>query len=297
MAFWVSRDRSIRHLAVPRAAEVENALKTAPSLASPGFYLPQHTLDFNAGIDGQKATSLFDFWANETYFQTDNEYNGTVAARTWALAQEPSPGYGNPSETTYEFGGYVTFSTAFGRSLVRGDDVYGRVRLYFPAETWVGASPYMKTFRIASSTGHKNDFLITTGTSGYNFDPGPGGWFFSKEGVLDGPDGGGYLLSGPITPVGSWHTWEFFVHFHESSGVVRLFKDGVLVREVTGCGTLDGAGETADGFMLFTYYNAVSGAGRPATDRHVDIEDISLSCSDHPPPIRNNGFRMIDPGV
>jgi len=280
---------------VPRAAEVENALKTAPSIASPGFYLPQRTLDFNNGTDGASATALFDDGAGETYYELDNPYNAGAEAmhgRTWALAS-------GGGETTFEFGGYLDPP---GGTLGEGDEVWLRIRMRWPTNGWEESNPHLKFMRLrelngGSYAGGYTDMYIDTSLGAVS-----GSLKFIKETVNQWYYWDGNVV---LTP-GIWQTIEWYVKLSTDSsvGVVRLFVDGQKVQlyaddsNSTPVGdnvqTLNGG--VIDALLLFTYWNA-GGLYRPAHDQYVDIEDYAIATNANPPPIRNNGFRMIDPGV
>jgi hypothetical protein len=253
-----------------------------------GTFRPAVLEPFDFGIIGDKVQAKG--FGTETFYQDANGYNGTVYAQTIARAN-------GSGETTFEFGAFRELPNVLGE----GDEAWVRLRLRFYEKSWLEAEPYLKFLRWEGddpSGGNEEgymDFLITTGNEGRGYEE--GGMMAAKENVLGGPDAGGYLL-GPYhnLPANEWFTVEQHVKFHSDPavGFVRYFKNGSLV-DGTNMQTLYKSSEIVTYALLFTYWNRY-GAERPYNDQRVDVEDYALADSNNPPPVRANGYPMIEEG-
>jgi len=90
------------------------------------------------------------------------------------------------------------------------------------------------------------------------------------------PQGGQDILySGSVTAPGSDDYWEIKIIFHNSTGAVYLYKNGVLSSSVTGLDTITG-GAACDKIELFMGHSV--GGNTMLSDIYVDDTDVQGQC-------------------
>jgi hypothetical protein len=174
------------------------------------------------------------------------------------------------------WGGLIAHPTL----LKKGDQVWFRVRTYMPIGfnyDSSGEGSHLKFLRI-----HTQSALGSN--EGYN------DWYINPKGsatshkfIFEGEQVWDQFASSAYAPVlGKWETYEFYVKLDNVSvsnggtARVRVWKDGVLLKDITNRKTLASATSVSDRTHLFTYWNG----GSPATQK-MYVDDIVLT-SDTP---------------
>ena len=226
-------------------------------------------LNFNDGAVGAKAQSsgAFNDAAGGTYYTSAVSYEGGKAAELNITAGSTAFG---------TWGGIITHPT----NLKKGDQVWFRVRTFMPA-----GFNYDST-----SEGNRLKFLRihtrTSSTSNLGYDD----WYINPKGasvpfsfIYEGEQVWENFGTSADKPVlGVWETYEMYVKFDNvpaSAGGqarVRVWKNGVLMKDITNRKTLASADAYADRTHLFTYWNG----GAPQTQK-MYVDDIVLT-SDTP---------------
>ena len=222
------------------------------------------SLSGNSAEVGKKAESVngalygeqcFTSDAGGTYFSNEQAYSGDISLKT--TVPEGSTGFGS-------LGGVVNFTKLEnGRELVKGDEIWIRVRLYIPSDYQFnsGRSKFIR-FR----TGHEDedgnkisdgyDDLYLDGSTPLD-DPDYEPYWFIYEGAQRW-----YRMGKKIDWVGRdrWRTIELHLKFDdktESEGgksLVRVWVDGKLVGETKERRTLKHSYDTVYALYFFTYY-------------------------------------------
>lgn len=175
----------------------------------------------------------------------------------------------------------------------QGDEVWFRVRTFFPLGFDFTASPHLKFLRIDTGTvagsGHGShiDWYVRSGG------PSAVGYFdFILEGVASWLYGGGSPTPLPTGIIrGQWQTWEVYykLHSNAANAIIRMWRDGTLIcdtsagipattptRATLNASTdiIGGNNGLAGGFMHVTYWNG----GSPATQSWY-IDDFTVYTS------------------
>lgn len=173
--------------------------------------------------------------------------------------------------------------------LVEGDEAWARMRIFLPIGSdlqAIGEGDHLKWLRWRTET----DLGANAGYSDIYYDEVIGRWKFIKEVA---PNTWHTLTTGAGGPFdqeyGKWVTWEFYFKFHSTVGVVRMWKDGVFVNELTNIETLSTPTDVVKSMYFRTYWNggipkqqdwyydnvaiALNGAGRTdSTQLNTDSE-------------------------
>ena len=149
------------------------------------------------------------------------------------------------------------FIHAIPSDLVEGDEAWVRMKIYIPSTADLSVSTgNLKWFRWQQHT----NLAANAGYSDLYYFKSTGGWRYIKEG------GGSWsvltsAVDGPFDmEYDKWIEWEIYTKFHSTDGIVRLWKDGVLVGEVLSEATMIAATDVAKAFYFRTYWN---GTGIP----------------------------------
>jgi hypothetical protein len=225
-------------------------------------------------LSGSALNGVFNDAAGATYFTNAISYEGGRAA-------ELNITQGCTCFGTW--GGIINYPS----QLKKGDQIWFRVRTYMPVGfnyDSSGEGNHLKFMRI-----HTQD---TAGNNqGYN------DWYINPKGssiahqfIFEGEQVWNYFGSSQYAPVlGVWETYEFYVKFDNvpvskgGMGEVRVWKNGVLLADITDRMTLATASSVSDRAHLFTYWNG----GSPATQK-MYVDDIVLT-SDKPTAIDSKG--------
>lgn len=208
------------------------------------------SINFNKGPLGSRADNTgagydtFTCCAAGTYYTNDQSYEGGQAAElNNAQGRE---GFGR-------WGGVVNFPSP----LVKGDEIWIRVRTYWPSGSTYDAYPHLKFLRIRTETpGGTNQgyYDLYINPSDKNNTP----FKFIKEKV------------NKWSPVGNasdaivfdkWETYEMYVKLDNVSvndggmGRALIWKNGSLLADIKDSAYLADADDIAKAFYLFTYWN------------------------------------------
>ena len=240
-------------------------------------------MNFNNGTVGQKAQGSggFSDAAGATYYTSENYYEGGKAAQLSITKGDTA--FGN-------WGGVINHPTL----LKKGDQIWFRVRTYMPVGfnyNSTGEGGHLKFLRIHTQT---------TGGSNEGYDDwyiNPKGSAISHKFIFEGEQVWDEFASSQYAPdLGKWETYEFYVKFDNvpvsagGTGRVRVWKDGVLLKDITNRKTLATASSVSDRTHLFTYWNG----GAPATQK-MYVDDIVLT-SDTPSAVDAKGNPYVGMG-
>ncbi|MBN1670383.1 MAG: hypothetical protein JXR37_05100 [Kiritimatiellae bacterium] len=205
---------------------------------------------FNGGTEGEPANEApFSAFSGTTYTR-EQSFEGGMGVILHARRGKENFGY---------WGGSVNFPT----NLVRGDEIWWRVRTRWPAGQSYESNPWLKFLRIhtrtAAETNHGYDDL-------YIANPGSDQPF---RAIYEG--GGAWRTCG--TPADAiqpdaWETYEMYLRLDTLSvsnggmARVRVWKNGKLLREFDDQPTLKAADGYADFAYLFSYWNSDPWRGR-----------------------------------
>lgn len=206
--------------------------------------------DFEAGTIGALATGNSSALTGPfaTKFSDLQAYSGSQSAMLDAI--ERQEGFGH-------WGGSVTFP----QKLYKGNEIWIRLRTFFPTDFNYTANPRLKFLRTHIS---KPDGLGGFTNGGYNDiyinPPGSAIPFF---GIKEQQDIGVNIgTASNAIVLGAWETYECYIKFDEVSmdsgggGVMRFWKNGILLKNMTNIRTLNTADSYADFFYLFSYWNS-----------------------------------------
>lgn len=222
-------------------------------------------LDFNGGTVGARAQGPggFSDAAGNTFYTNAQSYEGGKAV-------EMNIAQGDTAFGTW--GGIVNHPTV----LRKGDEIWVRVRTFMPLGfnyDSYGEGGHLKFLRVHTQTeggsnqGY-NDWYIDDKNAPYAHK-----FIFEGEQVWD-------EFAGPAhRPVlGQWETYEMYLKLDNvpvsagGQGRVRLWKNGVLLKDITNRKTLAAATSVSDRTHLFTYWNG----GAPQTQK-MYVDDVVVT--------------------
>lgn len=228
-------------------------------------------LTFENGSVGSKATGTaqdFDDAAGGSYITDEKVLRGSQAAKLTVTGGSTAFG---------EWGGIINFPENLGK----GDEIWFSVNTFFPEGfnyDSTGEGGHLKFLRIhVSTTGGDN--------RGYN------DWYINPEAssvphkfIYEGQQKWfEYGTSSDKIQRGQWESYEMYVKYDDvpldqgGNAVVRVWKNGRLLREITAAKTLASASDISDRAHLFTYWN-----GAAPKSQHMYVDDIIIT-TDTPP--------------
>ncbi len=225
---------------------------------------------------GNGGTNQFTSAFSLTQYATSPVATGSTSCKMGIAAG--SDGWGSWG-AIYSFPSHVT----------RGGAVWVRVSLYVPAGFSLATNDgFLKFIRVhTASSGGSNvgyhDLLISSPGS-TQWTAGVGNWTSS---FVYNYEGHANLIGVGTVPTnnvaqGKWETYEMNIKFDSvaksagGSGEVRIWKNNVLLKDITSQPTLSSSTDYSDGFYLFTYWNG----NAPATQQ-LYVDDVIIS-SDTP---------------
>lgn len=251
---------------VSSAALLLTALASAASAGEPSWTLE---FDFNAGTVGERVAGLDA--AGGTKYTTEQSFEGGKAAVLNARRGKESYG---------RWGGRVKFP---GR-LRKGDEIWWRVRTFWPKGMDYSANPRLKFLRVHTCTPEGknrgyNDIYINKPGSKIPFQ-------FIYEGAHKWSPVSG---QGDAIVPDKWETYEYYVKLDDRSVAdggrarIRFWKNGKLLKDVTDRKTLKLADDYADSALLFTYWNSSPYMGQIVYEKGGPFQPGELvSCTMHP---------------
>ncbi|MCG7199471.1 polysaccharide lyase [Marinobacter pelagius] len=240
------------------------------SISTPSFAWTRNLTfeDGRVGSQAQGTASDFDGASGGSYITDERVLRGSKAAKLTVTGG--STAYG-------EWGGVIDFP----RKLGKGDEIWFSVNTFFPDGfnyDSSGEGSHLKFLRVhVNNSGGSN--------VGYN------DWYINPEAssiphkfIFEGQQQW-FTYGAPSDEPqrGTWESYEMYIKFDDvpvdsgGNAIVRVWKNGQLLREITGAKTLRNASDLSDRAHLFTYWNG----GAPKT-QHMYVDDIVLT-SDTPP--------------
>jgi len=178
---------------------------------------------------------------------------------------------------------------SFPSNVTKGGSVWARVSLFVPTGFSVATNDgFLKFMRIhtATSSGGNVGYhdLLISNPGWINWSAATGQWTSS---FIYNYEGAANLIGVGVIPTnnivqGTWETYEMNIKFDNvaksagGTGEVRIWKNNVLLKDVTTQPTIANATDYSDGFYLFTFWNG----NAPAT-QHVYVDDVIIT-SDTP---------------
>ncbi len=227
------------------------------------------TYDFNDGAIGQKVAGLDA--GGGTRYTKEHFYDEGQGAVLSALRGRENFG---------QWGGRIHFP----RKLLKGDELWWRVRTRWPKDMDYSAMPRLKFLRIhTSSAAGKN--------RGYNdIYINPPGSEVPFQYIYEGEHKWTMLCdqTQAIVP-DQWETYEYYLKLDnvpvaDGGGArIRFYKNGALLKDITDRKTLKQADDYADAALLFTYWNSSPYTGQIVyTEGGPFVQDEEITCSQHP---------------
>ena len=164
-------------------------------------------------------------------------------------------------------------------NLVEGQEIWSRGYYYFQSP-WSWTTPtYIKVMRIhvktAGGAAHVGYISMLSDTNGHVI----------ENSELASP---AYNVdTGRIYDIGSWHSYEMYVKLSSTSGIVRVWKDGVLIVERLNEKTLSSSTDVVTDVLIMTAWNG----GAPQNQNEY-VDDFAVT-SDTPTSTDANGNKMI----
>lgn len=221
---------------------------------------------FESGGVGSLAqgTSGFDYAASRTTFSSDFANSGTKSAKmAWAAGDE-----GFSSDT-----GQFNFPSA----VTNGNEVWARGYFYFASPwTWSSAGggyKIIKVFRLLSDSGGMDSI------------------FADSDGaiVLSNEPAQVQTVLNASMDIGKWQCLEIYVKASSTSGIIRIWKNGVLIGESVGPYTLASSGNILNGVYVMSQWNS-----GPAQNQNQYLDDFVIT-TDKPSNVDAKGNPMIGP--
>lgn len=228
--------------------------------------------DFNDGKLGEKVANLDA--GGRTIYTHEQMFEGSQAASLKALRGKENFG---------GWGGRMTFP----RTLKKDDEIWWRVRTYWPKGMDYSAAPRLKFLRIhtkgpdGANHGY-NDIYINPPGSEQPF-------MFIYEGEAK------WTRIGDKTDAikhDTWETYELYIKLDDQTkddggaAVIRFWKDGKLLGEITDRKTLKTAEDTAGAALLFTYWNSSPYMGQVLHDSDKSFVQGETVTADSAPDTR-----------
>lgn len=212
--------------------------------------------------------------AGKTLYNSDESFTGSQSAEVNTTAGEQ--GFGN-------FGGIIEFESCSkygGRRLVKGDEIWVRLRIKFPIG-WeydpTGLNKFLR-FRVF----HDDPAPISEGYNDLYIDGNIGRFATPFVYIFEGEGGQEWFPIGvadDLFTLGKWHTVEFYLFLDNIKGtstgnsMVRFWMDGILLGETNDRNTLGQADSYIDRFQLFTWWSN-DGAEK---SQKVFIDDLVIT--------------------
>lgn len=155
----------------------------------------------------------------------------------------------------------------FPEDLKKGDEIWYKVAIKFPAGFNYDANPWLKFLRIRTPEGHLDWYMTNEGSSQpYQF-------------IYEGEQKWSHFgTSADVIQFDRWIVYEMYIKLDNvrtsegGNALVRVWKDGVLMGEFTDRQTLATAETIANYALLFTYWN---GENPPA--QYLWVDDIVIT--------------------
>jgi hypothetical protein len=163
--------------------------------------------------------------------------------------------------------------------LTKGQEVWVRLYVMWPASFQFTASPWMKFLRLHNRTfdgqnGGYNDLYVDKADS-----------TTSVLRTIKEVHDVWAVYDGPKLPRDQWERYEMYLFIDDEpvdaggAGRVRIWRDDTLIFDRTDVPTLTESGGSIDSFYLFTYWN-----NETPPDNYCYVDDLTIATSASPPP-------------
>jgi hypothetical protein len=224
-------------------------------------------LDFNDGIVGEKVAGMDA--AGRSLYTKEQSLEGGQAIMMQARRGKEEYGH---------WGGIIPFP----KHLHKGNEIWWRVHTYWPKGIDYSASPRLKFLRIHTSP-------KDGGNLGYNdIYLNPPGSKIPLQYIYEGQQKWSPIGDqSQAIQVDTWETYEYYLKLDDKcvddggDARVRMWKNGVLLADITDRKTLKESDGYADGAYLFTYWNSSPWLGQIICDdtSGFKVGDIVTSAS------------------
>jgi len=196
-----------------------------------------------------------------------------------------------------EWGGIIKFPS----TLKNGDEIWVRMRNYFPIGFDYNASTRLKflrikTFRQDGSNGGYDDWYINRKGSVPPFQ-------FIYEGSSRADLGWTkFGTSSDVIKLGVWETYEMYIKFGTKSvdnggtGRVRVWKNGKLMKDITNRVTFRAATDYANSLYIYTYWNDTPDTPRGSPQTQNSYVDDVIVTSTRPTNKDSHGNNYVGVG-
>lgn len=257
-----------------------NSGGTAGGIGGSSTFDPYFFDDFESYSDGASLSGNRPFDAGgRSKASSEQAYRGSQSARMEIQAGDGG-GFGR-------WGGIIPIEPA----LTKGQEVWVRLQVRWPASFQFSASPWMKFLRLHStkadgSNAGYNDLYVDQADS--------------TESVLrtiKEVHDVWAVYDGPKIPRDRWESYEMYLFIDDQpvdtggAGRVRIWRDDVLIFDRTDVPTIVEADGTIDYFYLFTYWN-----NEQPPNNHCYVDDLVIATDASPPPNHDSsGNAFIGP--
>ncbi len=227
--------------------------------------------DFDGYSDGASLSDNKPFdAAGHTTASSEAAFSGSQSARM-EIRDTDQGGFG-------KWGGVLPINPA----LTKGQEVWVRLRVRWPASFQFTASPWMKFLRLhttqadGSNAGY-NDLYVDQADS-----------TTSVLRTIKEIHDVWAVFDGPKIPRDTWESYEMYLFIDNESvdaggaGRVRIWRDNALIFNRTDVPTIVAAESTVDYFYLFTYWN-----NEAPPNNHCYVDDLVIATGSSPPPNRD----------
>lgn len=218
--------------------------------------------NFDDGVTGTKAESPTGITEafSLTVISADRSFSGKKSAKMGI--KQGTDGWG-------DWGGILSHT----KKCVEGDELWFRVRSFFPTNFVPVAFPRLKFLRVHTAEGHIDLYILPNGGFAYNNEI--TGFSTAENNTTGKPSPFGDPIQKDV-----WETYEMYIKFHSQpgKGTYRVWKNGKKMYEDMTQKTLSSTLSYSEHSNIFTYWNSYSNGGAPAT-QFMYMDDVVLTTS------------------
>ncbi len=228
------------------------------------------TIDGDDGTAGENVRSSNCQQSNEESFTSDSGGTFYTDAESYSGGKALELNIKKGSLGFGELGGIINFPDCAhvgGKKLVKGDEIWVRLRIKFPNgfefnQTGKNKFLRLRTFHVEGST------KVSEGYNDLYIDGPPGtelwkpGGYAPFQFIFEGAQNW-YRMNSDFFTMGKWNTIEYYIRLDDKTGpeggnsMVRVWLDGNLIGETNERRTLGRADSFIESLYLFTYWNNV----------------------------------------
>lgn len=228
---------------------------------------------------------------SRTIYTNEKSYSSSIGIKL--TAPKGKTGFGS-------FGGIIKFTNCKdvdGRRLVKGDEVWARVRLYIPSD-WEFNSGRNKFLRFRASQG-EGDQSFAEGHDDLYIDGNPGAKNWQPYHFIFEGEQKWYSMGDEshFFKRDSWTTVEYYLRFDDKTETeggkahVRVWIDGELIGDTGDRRTLQTAKSYVESLYFFTYY----GNETSPKDQSIYVDDLLIT-TEKPLTFDSHGNRFLGVG-